>query len=400
MRIMFINSVVDYGSTGRIVRDIANVLKRQGHTVKIAYGRHELEDAEDAVFIGNQWSTYFHVLMTRLFGNAGLHSKKSTNHLINEIKDFQPDIIHLHNLHGYYIQVPMLMEFLKTYPAKYVWTLHDAWAISGGTAHFNYLGCEKWDDGCVITKDPKDYPGAWIFPNQKRNFNWKKESFSNIANLTLVSPSHWLQELCDQSYLKQYEHIVIPNGIDLETFKIKEVSSKLKKEFQDKFVILGVASVWEKRKGLDYFIELSQKLNDDYCVLLIGVDDKLAHSLPKNIKSIKRTNNVEELADYYNIADVFVNPTLDDNFPTTNLESLACGTPVITFDTGGSSEAIDDKTGLVTKAKNVESLYSAIKLLQNQGINKNECRQRAENYYSKEKFSKEYLELFQRIYEG
>ena len=309
MRIMFINSVVDYGSTGRIVRDIANVLKSQGHTVKIAYGRHEKEGAEDAVFIGDQWSTYFHVLMTRLFGNAGLHSKKSTNRLIAEIKEFQPDIIHLHNLHGYYIHVPMLMKFLKTYPAKYVWTLHDAWAISGGTAHFNYLGCEKWDDGCVITKDPKDYPAAWLFPNQKRNFKWKKDTFSHIPNLTLVSPSNWLKNLCDQSYLKQYEHIVIPNGIDLETFKIKDVPSKLTTEFHDKFVILGVASVWEKRKGLDYFVELSEKLDDNYCIVLIGVDDKLAKSLPKNIKAIKRTNNIGELADYYNLADVFVNDT-------------------------------------------------------------------------------------------
>lgn len=394
MKIMFINSVVDFGSTGRIVRALANEFKKNGHQVKIAYGRNEMKGAPDAVFIGNRWSTYFHVGMTRLFGNAGLHSKKSSERLIQEIKVFQPDLIHIHNLHGYYLHVPYLMEFLKTYPAKYVWTLHDAWSISGGTANFNYLGCEKWEDGCVITKDPRDYPAAYVFPNQERNFAWKKKYFSDIPNLSLVSPSHWLKNLCNESFLRQYEHEVIPNGIDLNRFRIKKDFENKFPHLQDKFIILGVASYWGKSKGLDHFIELAQKLDNDARIILIGLDEKNKRKLDPKIIAIPRTNDLEELVDYYNLADVFMNPTLDDNFPTTNLEALACGTPVITFNTGGSPEAIDESTGIVTKEKTADALRSAIDRLQAMDIKSENCRERAESLYSKELFSQRYMKLF------
>ncbi len=395
MRVMFINSVVDYGSTGKIVRELAEGLKEQGHEVLIAYGRHDAKKDEDTFNISNKWSTYYHVLMTRLFGRHGLHSSKETKKLIEKIDEFKPEIIHLHNVHGYYLNVPMLFDHLSKQDIKIYWTLHDAWSFSGSSAYFDYHGCKEWNNGCVVCESFKDYPEVKLFPNQKRNFAWKEKSFTSVKDLTIISPSDWLSDMARTTFLNKYPVLTINNGIDLDTFRVKSTVNYNNEKLDGKFVILGLASVWERRKGLDYFLELSNKLSSDEIIVLVGLEKSQIDNLPHNIVGIERTKNVEELVDIYNRADVFLNPTLEDNFPTTNLESLACGTPVITFDTGGSPEAIDEKTGIVCEEKSLDSILMALQNIRQSSIDfENECSSRAQRLYSKELSSQKYIDLF------
>ncbi|MDE8241021.1 glycosyltransferase, partial [Erysipelothrix rhusiopathiae] len=255
MKVLFVNSVCDYGSTGKIVRDLANGLKKEGHEVLICYGRHQAKEDTDTFYIGDKLTTYSHVFMTRVFNRHGLHSNRATQKLIEKIETFNPDVIHLHNLHGYYLNVEMLFEALKTFKGKIYWTFHDCWPISGSSAYFDYHGCKTWDEGCVECNSTRDYPEALVFKRQKKNFLWKKKAFSGLDNLTLVTPSYWLKELLAKSFLAQYPCEVIHNGINTNLFK-PTYDAELTKKYENKLVLLGVASIWEQRKGLNDFIKL------------------------------------------------------------------------------------------------------------------------------------------------
>ncbi|CAM3563372.1 glycosyltransferase [Erysipelothrix urinaevulpis] len=402
-KIMFINSVVDFGSTGRIVRTLAETAKGQGDEVCIVYGRKDSIKMDDTFYMGNTISTLNHVFMTRLFGNHGLHSNNATKKLIDKIKSFNPDIIHLHNLHGYYLNVPMLLKYLNGTDIKIVWTLHDAWIISSSSASFLYNGCKEWDEGCVKCNNTKDYPEVILFPNEKRNFKWKKDLISKNRNLTIVTPSEWLNKLVSDSFLKNKSIITINNGIDTEVFTpnaFNKLNTELSQKIGNRKVLLGVASDWEFRKGLSFLEELSQKVSDKYVVVVVGVSQQQKNHLPDNMIGVLRTNNTEELAALYANAFAYINPTLDDNFPTTNLEALSCGTPVITFDTGGSGESVSPTTGIVVQERCTEAIQQAILFLETnkEVINyKEECRNRAINKYDHKRFVKEQIKLYNDI---
>lgn len=337
MKVLFVNSVCDYGSTGKIVRDLANGLKKEGHEVLICYGRHQAKEDTDTFYIGDKLTTYSHVFMTRVFNRHGLHSNRATQKLIEKIETFNPDVIHLHNLHGYYLNVEMLFEALKTFKGKIYWTFHDCWPISGSSAYFDYHGCKTWDEGCVECNSTRDYPEALVFKRQKKNFLWKKKAFSGLDNLTLVTPSYWLKELLAKSFLAQYPCEVIHNGINTDLFK-PTYDAELTKKYENKRVLLGVASIWEQRKGLNDFIKLSTMLSDNYKIVLIGLTEEQKKSLPTAIDGVLRTDSAEQLAAYYTLSHRFINPTYEDNYPTTNIEALCCHTPVIAYDTGGNKE--------------------------------------------------------------
>lgn len=337
MKVLFVNSVCDYGSTGKIVRDLANGLKKEGHEVLICYGRHQAKEDTDTFYIGDKLTTYSHVFMTRVFNRHGLHSNRATQKLIEKIETFNPDVIHLHNLHGYYLNVEMLFEALKTFKGKIYWTFHDCWPISGSSAYFDFNGCKTWDEGCVECNSTRDYPEALVFKRQKKNFLWKKKAFSGLDNLTLVTPSYWLKELLSKSFLAQYPCEVIHNGINTDLFK-PTYDSELTKKYENKLVLLGVASVWEQRKGLNDFIKLSTMISDNYKIVLIGLTEEQKNSLPTAIDGVLRTDSAEQLAAYYTLSHRFINPTYEDNYPTTNIEALCCHTPVIAYDTGGNKE--------------------------------------------------------------
>lgn len=341
MKVLMINSVCGVGSTGRICTDIADMLLSQGHECKIASGRGEVSEKyrDISVRIGSTFKVYCNVLKSRMFDNEGFSAVGATKKLVRWIKEYDPDVIHLHNIHGYYLNVKILFDYLKTSGKKIIWTLHDCWAFTGHCTHFQVPHCDKWRTECGKCIRAKDYPKALI-SHAKRNYKRKKQTFCGVPNLTIVTPSKWLAGVFGQSFLSEYQTVVINNGIDLSVFKPTESDFRERFGLTDKKIILGVASVWEKRKGFNDFLELAKLIDDSYRIVLVGVNDKQLKMLPSSVIGIKRTNNVKELAEIYTAADVLFNPTYEDNYPTVNLEAQACGTPVITYPTGGSVESV------------------------------------------------------------
>lgn len=393
MKILQINSVCGVGSTGRIATDLYKVLEEQGHECKIAYGRGNTPEGIDSIKIGSNIDNYAHVFKTRVFDKHGFGSVIATKKFIEEVKEYDPDIIHLHNIHGYYINIEILFNYLKEVNKPVIWTLHDCWAFTGHCVYFDYVGCDKWKDGCGDCPQKNTYPNSKVFDNSKLNYQKKKQLFTSIKNMTIVTPSKWLANLVKESFLGKYDVEVINNGIDLDVFKPTESNFRERYNLQEKFIVLGVASVWDNRKGLKYFVELSKKLGDEYRIVVVGITEKQKKKLPNDIIAITRTNNVKELAEIYTAADVFVNPTLEDNFPTTNIEAIACGTPVITFNTGGSVEIIDSMCGIDINNKKVDELVNVINQLKLINLKKEDCLIRSQKY-DKRNIYIEYINLY------
>jgi len=367
LKVLQINTVCGVGSVGRIVRQIHEALREKGHESYIAYGRKPL-GCDGAIRIGEDLDVYFHVFLTRVFDLHGFGSKKATKKFLKIVEEINPDIIHLHNIHGYYLNIEVLFDFLKSFDKPVVWTLHDCWAFTGHCSHFTYAKCERWKTGCYSCPEKESYPRSVIFDNSKSNYARKKKAFTGAKNMTLVTPSQWLAGLVKESFLRDYPVQVIPNGIDTEVFKPTPSDFKKRYGLDGKFLILGVANVWEKRKGFDYFLDLSKYLSDDEIIVLVGLSDERIKNLPNNIIGIKRTNSAKELAEIYTAADVFFNPTLEDNYPTVNLEAQACGTYVITFDSGGAKETIISKeSGVAIKPCNAEDIMNLIRVLRSKG---------------------------------
>lgn len=334
-----INSVCGIRSTGRICTDLADTLQKNGHTCKIAYGRENVPDKYKslAVRIGSSLDVKLHGVYSRLFDHHGFGSRRATKKFIEWVKEYDPDIIHLHNIHGYYINIEVLFNYLRNCKKKIIWTFHDCWAFTGHCVNLNE--CDKWMNKCFSCPKYKAYPKSFI-DNSKYNFKKKRQLFGNAPNITIVTPSNWLAELTKKSFFKGSQIEVINNGIDINVFKPTYGDFRKKYGLENKKIVLGVASAWSKGKGLYDFIKLSSKLDDNYKIVLVGLTEKQKKELPQSIVGITRTNSAPELAEIYTAADVFVNLTYNDNYPTVNLEAQACGTPVITYRTGGSVESV------------------------------------------------------------
>ncbi len=398
-KILQINSTCNWGSTGRIAEDIGSLVIQEGWESYFAFGRNSLNSLSHKLQIGNKKDYYTHALLTRITDRTGYYSKGATKQFIDRLEDIKPDIIHLHNIHGYYINIELLFKYIIKHNIPVVWTLHDCWSFSGHCSYFDYVNCYKWKNECYNCPQKGSYPASNFIDNSRRNFHNKKKLFTSVDNMTLVPVSNWLKGLVEESFLNKYPIEVIHNGIDLERFKPTEGDLKNRNNIQGKSVILGVASEWSKRKGLNDFIELSELISSDTVIVLVGISDEIKKKLPNNIISINRTNSIEELAQWYTTADVFINPTYEDNFPTTNLEALACGTPVITYCTGGSIEAVDDETGIIVEKGNVTGLKDAINNITSNKLTYNSlnCRKRAETYYNKKFTFQKYIELYNKI---
>lgn len=343
MKVLLINSVCGIRSTGRICTEIAAELEAQGHEVKIAYGREQVPEKvkKYAVRIGTDWDVRAHGVLSRVFDAHGLGSKRATSAFLKWAEDYHPDLLWLHNIHGYYINYEMLFAWIKKHPEMKVrWTLHDCWAFTGHCAYFTMAKCDQWKDHCTACVQKKRYPASLLLDRCRRNYDRKKAAFTGVEHLTLITPSQWLADLVKQSFLKEYPVEVRYNKIDTSVFKPTPSDFRKQYGLEGKKIVLGVASVWDERKGLDDFIELAKLLDDSYTIVLVGLSEKQLRNLPNGIIGIRRTNSTKELAAIYTAADVFVNPTYEDNYPTTNLEAQACGTPVITYRTGGSLESV------------------------------------------------------------
>lgn len=357
-RILFINSVCN-GSTGTICKNLYKAAVEAGHECCIAYGRGEAPKGFHTIKIGNQFDVYSHVLKARLFDAMGFGSKHATKVFINQIEEFKPDIIHMHNIHGYYINIEILFNYLKKHPEiKKIWTLHDCWAFTGHCPHYEYENCYQWKTECKKCVRRDGYPKALI-DRCRYNYLLKKQLFTGVENMKLVTPSQWLKNEVEQSYLKNYETIVINNGIDTNIFKPTISNIKEKYGIQDKKVILGVASVWDDRKGLNIFVDLSKQLDSDYLIILIGLNNKQIKKMPANILGINRTENVEELVKWYNSAEVFFNASFEETFGMTTIESLYCHTPVIVFDKTALPEIVGNN-GIIIKQNQLNDFYRIV----------------------------------------
>ncbi len=342
MRILMINSVCGIRSTGRICTDLATEFEKNDHEVKIAYGRETVPEQfkKYAIRIGTNLDNKVSAIHTRLTDRHGFANKRATKKFLKWADEYDPDLLWLHNIHGYYINVEMLFAWIKTRPNMQVkWTLHDCWAFTGHCTYFTAVGCVKWQTHCQECSQTDQYPTSVLRDNSFDNFDRKMKAFTGVKNMTLITPSRWLAELVKNSYLSQYPVEVVHNTIDTSVFKPTPSNFREKYDLKNKAIILGVASVWEERKGLGDFLKLSQMIGENYRIVLVGVNEKQMNLLPPNVIGIKRTNSTRELAEIYTAADVFVNLTYEDNYPTVNLEARACGLPVITYNTGGSPES-------------------------------------------------------------
>ena len=395
-----INTRVNSGSTGRIAEEIGLTAMARGWKSYIAFGRDEQPSQSQKIRIGNDWTIRWHGLQTRLFDRHGLASIGPTKRLIREMEVIKPDVVQLHNLHGSYINYPLLFTYFKAEDIPVVWTFHDCWPITGHCVYFDFVGCEKWKTQCYACPQKHTHPSSYFLDRSRRNYTLKKALFTSLPNLTVVPVSNWLSGLVGASYLKEVPRQLIYNGIDTKRFQPKETTIFRKQHgLESAFLILGVANGWTQRKGLNDFVKLGDSLSDDYRIVLVGLNKEQATRLPGNFIPILRTESVEALADVYAACDVYVNPTYEDNFPTTNLEALACGTPVVTYKTGGSPEAIDEKTGIVVEKGDTNGLLNAIEEIHSKGkaYYRDACMERAGKRYSKEVRYEEYMQLYERV---
>lgn len=370
MKVFQINTVCGTGSTGRIAVNLAHMLEEQGNQSCIAYARGSAPADVDTFCFGNKLEIYWHGIMTRLTDRHGMYSGKATKQLIAKIKEYNPDIIHLHNVHGYYLNIELLFDFLKEYNRPVVWTLHDCWTFTGHCSHYTSVKCEKWKTQCYECPLKKEYPGSLFWDNSKENYRKKKELFTGLVQLHLVTPSVWLKNQVEQSFFFQNSEnraitcTAIPNGI--ETDKFVPTASDLKKQhgIEGKKVILGVANVWTKQKGINDFVQLSKLLDDSYQLVMIGMDEKRKKTLPSNILALERTKNLEELIQWYSVTDVYFNSSIEETMGMTTGEAISCGIPVVTYDSTAVPESVGKGCGHVVPAGNVQAVKEAIEKIE------------------------------------
>lgn len=404
-KLVHINVTSNWGSTGKICEGICNLAQQNGWCTYIAYGRYLIPGDTKTVKIGTAIDSYIHLIGTRLLDRQGLFSKSATKKFIEELEKIHPDIIHLHNIHGYYLNYPLIFDYIKKSNIPVVWTLHDCWPFTGHCVYFDEIDCGRWIKGCYKCPQPSSYPKSLFLDRSKKNWAEKKSIFSSYSNITFVPVSHWIDGFLKQSFFRNYLSHVIHNGIDIDIFHpITNAGDIVRRKYginQCQHIILGVASRWDKRKGLDDFIQISGMLGDTkYRFIIVGVDDKQLKRLPAHIIGIKRTNNQEELAILYSAADVYINPTYSDTYPTTNLESIACGTPVITYNTGGSPESVTGNTGMVVARGDMETFAQTIVNFcetENIGTISQKCRNYALEHFDRSKCFTKYLEIYDKL---
>ena len=407
-RVLLVNTVVGTGSVGRLTLGLYKALTLNGYECMVAYGRDTHPEDINGYRIGQDFDVYVHGGLSRLTDRHGFYSTKATKDFIQVIEEFKPDIIHLHNVHGYYLNIRVLFEYLKSTDIRIIWTLHDCWTFTGHCSHFEYIGCMKWQNGCFACEQLSEYPKSLGKDNSAKNYADKKRLFTGFEDLTLVTPSNWLKSRVEQSFMGEYHTVVVPTGIDLTAFHPVEEERtadnlifRLRNSLnlRNKNVLLGVANPWRDRKGLAHFVNLSKMISSRCVIVLLGLNDAQLSELPDSIIGIGHTDSVEELAALYSMADIYINLTLEDTFPTTNIEALSCGTPVVTYRSGGSAESIDDTCGIAVEKNSIQGVVAAIDTILSQkgmAYTREDCVRRAKLYDCDIRFE----EYIREVYEG
>ena len=363
MKYLFINSVAGFGSTGRIAAEKCRELMAEGHECVLAFGREKANcDDIRTVAIGKPLNCKLHGIRCRLLDDHGFGSGAATRQFLSWVKEYDPDVIWLHNIHGYYIHIGLLFDYLRSCGKQIIWTLHDCWTFTGHCAYFDFAGCNKWKTGCHHCPQKKAYPASMGLDGSRSNYAKKKALFTGIPNLRLTVPSYWLEKRVRQSFLKDYPVEVVYNTINRDIFKPTPGNFCKKYNLEGKIVLLGVASVWDARKGLSDFVELSGMLDDNYKIVLIGLSQEQISALPENILGLPRTNSMEELVAAYSEADIFLNPSVEETFGMTAMEARCCGTEAIVYQDTACEEIVNQFGGIAVP-KGAKYLYEAIQTM-------------------------------------
>ena len=366
---------------------------KKGWESYIAYSsRESLVPCKSKVIkVGNKIDPYIHYVENLLLDREGLSSRCATKKLVEQIKDINPDVVQLHSLHDHWLNYEILFEYLNSTDIQVVWTFHDCWAMTGHCMHFVTKNCDRWKSGCHDCLMKGEYPKSLV-DRSRKNWELKKSLFAGCKNLSIVACSDWIAVFVRESYLKEKRILTIHNGVDLSIFKPK---SKIESK---RFKIIAVSSPWYPAKGeLDIYKLRSILPNEEFEIIMVGLSANQMKILPAGIRGIQRTQNVNELAKLYSDSDVLINPTYADTFPTVNLEALACGTPVITYRTGGSPEAVDEKTGIVVEQGDLKALADAIRKMKDSPLSSTDCRRRAEEHFDKDRCFEKYIELYEGL---
>lgn len=398
-KILQINVLNETGSTGRIMQNISSVLEESGrYRVITAYG-YGSSKFDNSIKIGNKIDYIIHNLGSKIFCAQGLFSRWATHRFIKQIKKENIDLIHFHNIHGNYLNYPLLFKWIKENDIPVIWTLHDCWSFTGKCTYFDLCKCEQWKTGCKKCPILKEYPSSYFLDRVRQDYKNKQKAFLNIQKAYFVSPSEWLARNFKKSFLKNYPICVINNGVDISAFRKTNSDLREKYHLEEAKVVLGVATPWTSRKGYSDFIRLAKRLDEEYVVVMIGVSEKQKDELPEKIIAINKTESIDELVQWYSEADVFVNLTYEDNFPTVNLEALACNTPVITYDTGGSGEVVNELTGIKCEQGNLDLIMNAIKYICNHKKKYEKCAEYLRDNYNFATVFENYLKLYDSIFE-
>lgn len=401
MNVLQVNSVFGQGSTGRIVKDLHDILLLRGFESSVAYGREDASNVCDAIRIGHRYDNYSHVAKTRIFDAHGYGSYFATKKFVKKIDYLRPSVIHLHNVHGYYLNIEILFNYLAVSQIPVVWTMHDCWPMTGHCAHFDFVCCQKWKTICCDCPQKKSYPTSLLVDRSKKNYQVKKNLFTSLKNLHVVAVSKWLGGIVKQSYLAKYPLYIIPNGIDVDIFFPQKNSFEIRCKYGvgSRYMLMGVATAWSERKGLKDFIELSKVLDDECVIFLVGLSESQLKSLPKKIIGIPRTDDIKELAQLYSAADIILNLSAEETFGLTSVEGFACGTPGIVYNCTASPELITPETGCVVNKGDFNGLINSItkiKEMRKESYSK-ACRERAVKYYNKNDRYMDYLKLYEEI---
>ncbi len=393
MKVIAINTVAaPDNAPGRIMMDICSAVAESGNDVIAIYGRgkNPLSDNVGSGRIGSRAGVSYHALMSRITDREGLYSATATRHLIAFLEKENPDIIHLHNIHGHYLNYSILMSWLHKSKIPVVWTMHDEWAFTGHCA--SYLDCVRWKHGCPSCPHKNYYPKSIIGNNSASNYVRKKDLFTSLDNLTIVAVSRWLDEELEQSFFAGKPVTVIPNGVDTGIFRPQPTIMA-----DGTFNILGVASRWDKAKGLDTFIELADRVGDGCRITLVG--NAGWRRLPKSIHAVGHISSSQDLARLYSSADLFINPSRSESFGMTTLEAMACGTPVIVNNCTALPECVTHSTGIVADTSDISKLIKAIDKIRDKGKARysDRCIRHIRDNYSTTRMSAGYLSLYNSI---
>lgn len=398
-KVVQINTVCN-GSTGQIMHDIQQAAEQEGYDTISFVGRRKVYTDLKCEKFGNAVSFWMHVIVNTLLDAQGSASYFTTRRLIKRLREENPDIIHLHNLHGYYLNLSLLFRYLQEeYKGKIYWTFHDCWPFTGHCPYFVMAKCDRWKSGCHDCPQKKQYPVSLGLDASARNYRRKSKLFTSPESLVIITPSQWMKGLIEESFFEGKRVEVVPNGIDHAVFYPRKDKAQIRRVLQkyrigeQKKILLGVASIWEKRKGLELFVALAGKLSQDYVIVLAGLTKKQIRKMPENVIGIERTENREELAVLYSAAHIFLNPSIEESFSMVTVEAMACGAPVIALDTSAVKELVDEECGIIIDDNRPEAYLEAIVRIEKRNLSRERIARKAERY-SKERMVESVLRLY------